>query len=120
MPGQVDDVVNLSIGYEKRGFSARISMVYQSSSLKVSEDAQLGSLAKSVGKNAALDNYTGAFTRWDMTLKQTFNKKYTIYANLNNITNTPETAYLYGSRGNLKTREVVYGMTFDIGFRYKF
>ncbi|HER08706.1 MAG TPA: TonB-dependent receptor [Bacteroides sp.] len=120
MPGQVDDVVNLSIGYEKRGFSARISMVYQSSSLKVSEGAALGSLARSVGKNAALDNYTGASTRWDMTLKQTFKKKYTIYANLNNITNTPETAYLSGSRGNLITQEVVYGMTFDIGFRYKF
>jgi len=120
MPGQVDDVVNLSIGYEKRGFSARISMVYQSSSLRVSEEAAIGSLARSVGKNAALDNYTGSFTRWDMTLKQTFRKKYTIYANLNNITNTPETAYIFGSRGNLQTREVVYGMTFDIGFRYKF
>jgi len=120
MPGQVDDVVNLSIGYEKKGFSARISMVYQSSSLRVSEDASIGSLARSVGKNEALDNYTGSFTRWDMIVKQTFKKKYTIYANLNNITNTPETAYIYGSRGNLKTREVVYGMTFDIGFRYKF
>ena len=95
-------------------------MVYQSSSLKVSEDAALGSLARSVGKNAALDNYTGATTRWDMTLKQTFKRRYTIYANLNNITNTPEIAYLNGSRGNLITQEVVYGMTFDIGFRYKF
>ncbi|MCF8380771.1 MAG: TonB-dependent receptor [Bacteroidales bacterium] len=120
MPGQVDDVINLSIGYEKRGFSARLSMVYQSSSLQISEDSEIGGLAKSVGKNESLDNYTGSSTRWDMTVKQKFKKNYTLYANLNNITNTPETSYLAGSKNNLITRNIVYGFTFDIGLRYKF
>ncbi len=120
MPGQVDDVVNLSIGYEKRGFSARISMVYQSSSLQVSEGASIGSLAKSVGTNAALDSYTGSSTRWDMTVRQRFKKNFTLFANLNNITNTPEITYLAGSKNNLLTRNIVYGFTWDIGLRYKF
>jgi len=120
MPGQVDDVINLSIGYEKRGFSARLSMVFQSSSLKVSEDAQIGSLAKSVGKNEDFDNYSEAFTRWDLILKQKFNKNFTLFANMNNITNTPERSYMSGSNQKLVTRNVVYGMTFDIGIRYKF
>lgn len=120
MPGQVDDVVNLSLGYEKGGFSARLSMVYQSSSLQISEDAEIGSLAKSVGKNEALDSYTGSFTRWDMTVRQKFKGNYTIFANLNNITNTPEISYLAGSRKNLITRNIVYGFTFDLGLRYKF
>jgi TonB-dependent receptor len=120
MPGQVDDVINLSFGYEKGGFSARLSMVYQSSSLQISEDAEIGGLAKSVGKNEALDNYTGSFTRWDMTIRQKFKENFTIFANVNNITNTPEISYLSGSKNNLITRHYVYGMTADIGLRYKF
>jgi TonB-dependent receptor len=120
MPGQVADVINLSLGYEKRGFSARLSMVYQGSSLVVSEDAEMGSLARSVGQNEDYDNYSEAFTRWDLIVKQKLNKNFTIYANMNNITNTPERSYMAGSIQNLITRDVVYGMTFDLGIRYKF
>jgi TonB-dependent receptor len=120
MPGQVADVINLSLGYEKRGFSARLSMVYQGSSLVVSEGASIGSLARSVGQNEDFDNYSEAFTRWDLIVKQKLNKNFSIYANMNNITNTPERSYMAGSIENLITRNVVYGMTFDIGVRYKF
>lgn len=120
MPGQVADVINLSLGYEKRGFSARLSMVYQGSSLVVSEGASIGSLARSVGLNEDYDNYSEAFTRWDLIVKQKLNKNFSIYANMNNITNTPERSYMAGSIENLITRNVVYGMTFDIGVRYKF
>lgn len=120
MPGQVNGVINVALGYEKRGFSARLSMMYQSASLKVSEDAEIGSLAKSVGENEYYDNYTESFIRWDLTLKQKLNKRFTLYANLNNITNTPEKSYMAGSKEKLLTRDVVYGMTFDIGIRYKF
>jgi TonB-dependent receptor len=120
MPGQVADVINLSLGYEKRGFSARLSMVYQGSSLLVSEGAGIGSLARSVGQNKDYDNYTEAFTRWDLIVKQKLTKNFTIYANMNNITNTPERSYMAGSVQNLITGNVVYGMTFDLGVRYKF
>jgi len=120
MPGQVDDVINLSLGYEKKGFSARLSMVYQGSSLLVSEDPSIGSLARSVGENADYDNYTEAFTRWDLIFKQKVNENFTLFANVNNITNTPERSYMAGSTQNLLTRDVVYGMTFDVGIRYKF
>lgn len=120
MPGQVDDVLNLSIGYERGGFSARLSMVYQNSSLAVSEDAEPGQLKKSVGQNENLDSYTGSFTRWDLVVKQKIKKSFTIYLNVNNITNTPEISYLAGSTKNLYTRYMVYGMTMDLGLRYRF
>jgi len=120
MPGQVDDVINLAFGYEKGGFSARLSMIFQSASLNVSESAEIGSLARSVGKNEDFDSYSAAFTRWDLILKQKFGENFTLFANMNNITNTPEINYQAGSNKNLITRHVVYGMTFDIGLRYKF
>ncbi len=120
MPGQVDDVINLSIGYEKKGFSLRLSMVYQSYSLAVSEDANVGSLAHSVGINEDLDNYTEASIRWDLSVKQKINKNFSVYLNVNNISNTPEKTYLAGSVEKLYTRNIVYGTTADLGLSYRF
>lgn len=120
MPGQVDDVLNLSIGYEKKGFSFRLSMVYQSYSLAVNEDANVGSLAHSVGINEDLDNYTEASIRWDLSVKQKINKNFSVYLNVNNISNTPEKTYLAGSVEKLYTRNFVYGTTADLGLSYRF
>ena len=55
-----------------------------------------------------------------MTIKQRIKSNFTIFANVNNITNTPEISYLFGSKNNLITKYYVYGMTADIGLRYKF
>jgi TonB-dependent receptor len=120
MPGQVDDVMNLSIGYEKKGFSARISMIYMGASLFASGETDAGSLAKSVGVIPGLDQIVGATTRWDLSVKQNITENFQIYLNINNLTNNKETSYLAGSTEVLPTRLFVYGMTADIGISYKF
>ncbi len=118
MPGQVDDLVNLSIGYEYKGFSARVSMIYQGSSLFVDEEAEMGRLATSVGTTPDKDNYVGKSTRWDLVVKQRI-KDFQIFLYVNNFTNVKETNYLSGSVNPLITSSYVYGMTMDLGVSYK-
>ncbi|MFC2081333.1 TonB-dependent receptor domain-containing protein, partial [Bacteroidota bacterium] len=120
MPGQVDELLNLSIGYEKKGFSARLSMIYQGSSLFSSGETDAGSLAKSVGVIPELDQIVGSSTRWDLSVKQNISKTIQVYLNINNLTNTKESSFLAGSINALPTSLFVYGLTVDIGMSYKF
>ena len=56
MPNQPDDVLNVTLGYDIGGFSARLSFVYTDNVL--------------VGVNRTykeLDSYTDAYYRWDFT-----------------------------------------------------
>ncbi len=56
MPNQPDDILNVTLGYDIGGFSARLSFVYQDNIL--------------VGINRTykeLDAYTAAYKRWDFT-----------------------------------------------------
>ncbi len=120
MPGQVDNLLNVSIGYEKKGFSARISMIYQGSSLFSSEETDAGTLAKSVGIIPELDQIVGSSTRWDLSVKQDITKNFQVYLNINNLTNTNENSYLAGSINVLPTSFFVYGLTADIGILFEF
>jgi TonB-dependent receptor len=119
MPGQVDDLVNLSIGYERKGFSARVSMVYQGESLFVDEEADMGSLVTSIGATPDKDNYVGSSTRWDLVVKQKI-KDFQVFLYVNNFTNVKEQTFLAGSVKRLMTSSFVYGMTIDVGVTYKF
>ncbi len=120
MPGQVDHLLNLSLGYEKRGFSARISMIYQGESLFVQEEAEIGRLARSVGPIPALDNYVGPSTRWDLVVKQKIRDNWQVFLYVNNITNVKEQTFLAGSSNRLLTSNFVYGTTVDLGLTYTF
>lgn len=120
MPGQVDDLLNLSIGYERKGFSARISMIYQGESLFVDEEAEIGRLARSVGAVPEKDNFVGASTRWDLVVRQKIRRNFELFFYLNNITNVREKTFLAGSTKKLITGNFVYGTTADIGLTYKF
>ncbi len=120
MPGQVDDLVNLSIGYERKGFSARISMIYQGESLFVNEENEIGQLARSVGAVPEKDNFVGATTRWDLVVKQRFKNNIELFLYVNNITNVKEQTFLAGSKNKLLTSNFVYGTTIDLGLSYKF
>ena len=119
MPGQVDDLVNLSIGYELKGFSARVSMIYQGESLFVDE-AEMGRLAKSIGAVPEKDNIVGATTRWDLVVKQRIKKKFEIFLYVNNLTNVKEQTFIAGSTKKLMTSNFVYGITVDLGLTYRF
>lgn len=106
MPGQVDYVGNFSIGYEKGGFSGRVSLVIQGASLQF------------VGTRPELDGFSDAYARWDMVVRQKFGEHLSVYFNVNNLTNYSEGAYL-GS-ANFPTREEYFGWSADIGVRYIF
>ncbi len=120
MPGQVDDLFNLSLGYERKGFSARISMVFQGSSLFVDEEGDIGKLARSVGAIPEKDNFVASFTRWDLVVKQKIKDHFEVFLYVNNLSNVKERTFLAGSVNQLLTSNYVYGTTFDIGFTYRF
>jgi TonB-dependent receptor len=81
IPGQSDHIANVSIGFEKWGFSGRVSMVYQSDILK------------DVGIIALNDQWQNGFVRWDATASQKLYKGLTLYWNVNNFANMAEKTY---------------------------
>jgi TonB-dependent receptor len=106
MPNQADDIANLSIGYEKRGFSARYSLMYQ------------GKALQNVGNRIELDGFTDTFLRQDLALQQKVTRNVSLFWNANNLSNVSEGAFL-GSR-QFPTEEEFFGWTADLGIRYEF
>lgn len=110
MPNQPDDVVNITLGYDIGGFSARLSFVYQ--------DNVLRGINRTYDE---LDTYTGSSERWDFTAYQVLpwlNGRLQLYLNVSNITNTPDRVFT-STLGKLSSLEY-YGRTADLGLRYKF
>jgi TonB-dependent receptor len=109
MPDQPNDILNLTLGYDIGGFSARLSFVYQ-------DDVITG-----VNRTwEELDVYTAAFRRWDFTAYQRlpWGENLQVYLNLNNITDQPDRRVV-STLSKLSTVEY-YGLTGDLGVRYSF
>ena len=106
LPGQANYVGNFSLGYEKGGFSGRISLVLQGESLFT------------VGTRRELDAFMGSFSRWDIAIRQKIKNNIEVFINLNNISNAPDRAFL-GTRDFL-TSDEFFGREFNIGLKYKF
>jgi TonB-dependent receptor len=106
LPGQAEHIGNLSLGYEKEGFSGRISMTYQGKALQL------------VGARSELDGYTKGFVRWDATFSQKVSSMFSVFLDVNNITNQPDQAYL----GDVvySTNQEYFGWTADLGLRVSF
>jgi len=111
---QPNKIINLSIGYDYKGFSGRLSMLYNDD----------------IFMNTAfwpeLRQTTDAYRRWDLSIKQELPVDgLSLYFNASNITETNDinryrgfTSEEVGSE-NLST-EQYYGKTIDLGFRYLF
>jgi len=104
MPSQVDYTCNAWVGYDYKGFTARISMSYQGTRL-------LGVNTESL--LPGYNNYADSYLRFDASIKQKVNKYVSVLLNLNNISNAPEEGYRYMS--DYPTYTNVYGFTFDLG-----
>ncbi len=104
MPGQSDEIANLTLGYERWGFSGRISVIYQGKSLYA------------VGQASDLDSYTAPYYRWDLSMQQKLFAGFSIYFNLYNITNVRDMSYL--GTESLPTSIQEYGMTANLGIQY--
>ncbi|MFW5759709.1 MAG: TonB-dependent receptor [Cyclobacteriaceae bacterium] len=106
LPGQPRFTSNLSFGYEKGGFSGRISTIVQDDSFD------------ELGNRAEEDSFDGLVVRWDATARQNISPNLQLYANFNNITNEPITAF-FGIQDQVSAQEF-FGFTADIGIRYTF
>jgi TonB-dependent receptor len=104
--GQADYIANFAVGYEKRGFSGRLSLIAQGGSLE------------SLGGRSEFDGFADDFLRWDLTLQQKITSGFSAFLNFNNITDYAEKAFL-GIKA-FPTSEEFFGWTADFGLRYKF
>lgn len=105
VPGQANVIANMQLGYEWKGFSGRVSMGLQDNSL-----AQ-------VGERAELDAFTDRSVRWDVAVQQKINRHWAAFLNLNNLSNQPEAAFIGNS--NFPSEREFFGMTGEVGLRYK-
>ena len=119
IPGQADIIINGSLGYERKGFSGRISCAYQYNALNLGS-AGGGFANAGVGARPEQDSFDEGFLRFDVAVTQKMDKKgrWTVVANLNNLTDNPERARL--QYNNLLQEREFYGFTADLGFVYKF
>ncbi len=106
MIGQADHIANFSIGYEKGGFSGRLSMIYQ------------GAILRNVNLREELDQYDNDFVRWDIAMQQQVFKGISLFLNMNNISNRPESTFLW--KETFPTSREFFGWTGALGIRYKF
>ncbi len=106
MPGQADDIANIAIGYEKGGFSARYSFVYQ------------GKALRQVGNRQELDGFSDTFLRQDLAIQQKVTDRVSLFLNANNVSNVSEGAFI--GIQSFPTREEFFGWTSDLGVRIKF
>jgi len=102
---QPDFLVNISIGYDIKGFSARISYSYMGNILTMPQYRIDGADKES----------TLAFARWDLQVKQKIGKKISIYASVENIFNEADKAVRNVT--NYYTYIENYGMAAKIGLK---
>ncbi len=105
MPSQAPHVLNMSVGYDYKKFSARVSGSYQ------------GTKARSYSLNKDFDQFDLGFWRWDASVKQRFGKNWSAFLNINNFTNQQDISFI---RNESFTRRIeTFGMTGTIGVQYK-
>jgi TonB-dependent receptor len=106
MPGQANEMANLTLGYEKGLFSGRVSFQYQ------------GDALQTVGLSSELDGYSKKSARWDLALECKLFPGFSVMTNVNNVSNLPEGAFIGSER--FPTQEEYFGWTLDFGVRYRF
>ena len=104
---QSDEVINLSIGYDYKGFSGRISMLQKANTFTRTNFWP------------ALRESSDDYTRWDLSIKQKLPVEgLAMYLNISNLTDEIDRTLVRG--GNFPAFEEHYGKTIDLGFRYSF
>ena len=110
LEGQPEFFGNFAMGYDLRGFSARLSVFHQSE------------YNRTFSPDGKSDTVVDSFTRWDFVLKQEIFKNASVLLNVNNFTNVEEgTSSLNRVQGwHLLNTSEVYGLTGDLGLRLSF
>jgi TonB-dependent receptor len=106
IPGQVPYIFNMSVGYDLKGFSFRISGVFQDTYLELP------------GVQDIENEYFWNFWRWDISIKQHINKKISIFTNMININSQKEEIFK-NKDVNSPVRIQDYGMAINFGVTVK-
>ena len=106
MPDQPAHIANVTVGYDYKGFSARLSYLYQTDKVTF------------ISLEPILDNFSGAYKRWDLTLQQKVNERFQVFMNFNNLNNRRDENFRGYTLINPAYMEY-YGFTMDMGLRYK-
>lgn len=110
MPDQPRHIINITIGYDWEGFSARASYLYQT-------DKLTGIGYDGVLPTSRLSSFQGAYGRWDLTLQQKIDKNFQVFANFNNLNNRHDQNLIGANLSNPSYIEY-YGFTMDLGVRF--
>lgn len=98
-------LANVSLGYDYKKFSARMSYSYQ-------DDILITEQHRSDGADKET---TLGFSKWDLQVNQRINKYFSIFANMSNISNSPDIS-IRKITGYTKTMEY-YGYTAYLGIK---
>ena len=106
---QPDEILNVTLGYDIGGFSARLSFLFQDNVFRAADKTY-----------KELDSYTDAYYRWDFTVYQKipWYEGLQLYLNVNNIADRPDRRFT--SILEKLSRVEYYGGTADLGIRYTF
>ena len=107
---QPANVVNLAVGYDYRGFSIRVSMLYTSKIYTGSAGSDF---------YTQLHSSTLANNRWDISVKQELPwPGLQVYCDLNNVSSVEDVSAIQATTGVPKSMEL-YGMSADLGLRWQ-
>jgi TonB-dependent receptor len=108
---QANDVANVSMGYDYKGFSARLSFRFQ------------GNVISRIGVRPEENEYTNNIFAYDFVVKQKIPVKFAnfeVFFNAINFTNTPFSRYsIYPNRGKTNTYIRYSGAQFQLGLRLR-
>ncbi len=106
---QPDDIANLTLGYDYKGFAIRVSYIYSAR------------VFSQVNQTLPLAGYTSAYNRWDISVKQDlpFVNGVQLYCNLNNINGADERSVI-ASTYALPLSDYSYDYTIELGLRLNF
>lgn len=107
MPDQPSHILNATIGYDYKGFSARLSYLFQTD------------IVTFIETDPAFDHFTGDYARWDFAVRQEVGWGVQFFANFSNLDNRPDRNFR-GAALVQPTYTEYYGFTMDLGVRYNF
>lgn len=99
------DLINMSLGFDYKGFSIRVSMLYHTD------------IFTGVNFWPQLRSHTSAYRRWDLAAKQELPwYGIEVFGNINNINSAKDVSVIQGG-ANVPLSEQQYGLTADFGIR---
>ena len=117
VPDQAAHVANITLGYDFKGFSTRLSYLFQSNTT-----AGINSV------NPLFDRFVGDYSRFDLSVRQQLRIGLEMFANFNNLNGRPDQQFTYQNsvagtydfNNNTLAYRELYGFTADVGVRYRF